>query len=425
MVEGSAKALMEAVTAFESRAKALVAAVVDKKTAALAAHAKETNNVAKHSTAGIAFANAVMDMCNPSEQLMLMPLLTKGLDAISKREVSLTPKCTPNIEAVETAQLGLALTGIAAAVQVVGGDTDVTKCTLSGSNMTRATVGKRASVLIKTFDFQGNERSGSGDAVEAALVPMRKGGAVAGSGRKAVQCAVGDNGDGTYPCSYTPTVAEGEWGFVVKVNGEHIAGSPFAVTVSKANRKTAWQFTSAPPYGGLVVTTVVLSEDGRRATGMASGGIAGVIADGPGCEPMTEGRHYWEIERVVHGEGIGEVLFGVCRPGTPIDRVHGGQPFHELDGTWLLFHEDDTHWDLDSCSSCKGTGCTDKRQMGVGERIGLLLDLDNGGTLTIYRNNAPCGTIAVGLVGPLLPCASTYRRGTSVRIHGWLEPPEW
>jgi hypothetical protein len=58
------------------------------------------------------------------------------------------------------------------------------------------------------------------------------------------------------------------------------------------------------------------------------------------------------------------------------------------------------------------------------ERVGLLLDLDNGGTLTLYRNNIPCGTIAVGLVGPLLPCISPCYRSISVRIHGNLEPPQ-
>merc|ERR1719272_602386 len=117
-------------------------------------------------------------------------------------------------------------------------------------------------------------------------------------------------------------------------------------------------------------------------------------------------------------------MFGVCRPGTPVHRPQGGQPFHKLPTTWLLYHEDDKHWDLDNCSSCKGSGITDKRSMAVGERVGLLLDLDNGGTLTIYRNKRPCGTIARGLVGPLLPCVAAYRRGASFRIHGNMAAPE-
>ena len=61
--------------------------------------------------------------------------------------------------------------------------------------------------------------------------------------------------------------------------------------------------------------------------------------------------------------------------------------------------------------------------MPAGSRIGLLLDLDNGGTLTMYWDNKPCGTIATGLVGPLLPCITSYYYGKVVKIHGGLAPP--
>ncbi len=79
-------------------------------------------------------------------------------------------------------------------------------------------------------------------------------------------------------------------------------------------------------------------------------------------------------------------------------------------------------WDL-RCSVCAGTGNPDTRDVTDAVRVGLLLDLDDGGTLTLYRNNSPCGTIAVGLVGPLLPCISLYRN-ISVRFHGNVEPPQ-
>ena len=143
-----------------------------------------------------------------------------------------------------------------------------------------------------------------------------------------------------------------------------------------------------------------------------------MIADGAGCEPMAAGRHYWEIQRVVHGDSNGTFSFGVCRPG-----INVAWNIHDDPGTWLTNHWDGGSWTL-CCSSCKGTGCTDKRDMADDERVGLLLDLDNGGTLTLYRNNIPCGTIAVGLVGPLLPCISLYCTNTSMRIHGNLEPPQ-
>ena len=58
-----------------------------------------------------------------------------------------------------------------------------------------------------------------------------------------------------------------------------------------------------------------------------------------------------------------------------------------------------------------------------GSRIGLLLDLDSGGTLTMYWEGKPCGTIAEGLVAPLLSCISANFKGKVVKIHGGLAPP--
>ena len=102
-------------------------------------------------------------------------------------------------------------------------------------------------------------------------------------------------------------------------------------------------------------------------------------------------------------------------------------------------------WDLCS-NTCKGTGMTldPEPEMPEGSRIGVLLDLDNGGILTMYLNNGgiltmyldnggiltmyldntPCGTIAAGLAGPLLPCISSYDAGNVIKIHGGLAPPQ-
>ena len=57
-----------------------------------------------------------------------------------------------------------------------------------------------------------------------------------------------------------------------------------------------------------------------------------------------------------------------------------------------------------------------KRKLNAGDRVGLVLDLDNGGTLTLYLDGKPCGTIAEGLVGPLHWCISSVNAGKAVRI---------
>lgn len=53
----------------------------------------------------------------------------------------------------------------------------------------------------------------------------------------------------------------------------------------------------------------------------------------------------------------------------------------------------------------------------MGARIGLLLDLDTGGMLTMYLESKPRGTIAEGLAEPLLPCVELGNEGKVVKVH--------
>ena len=86
--------------------------------------------------------------------------------------------------------------------------------------------------------------------------------------------------------------------------------------------------------------------------------------------------------------------------------------------------DNDPEWNV-CCKNYKGTGLTiPKCKLNAGVRVGLLLDLDNGGTLTMYLDNKPCGTIAGGLAGPLLPCISSFVESKVVKIHGGLAPPQ-
>ena len=135
---------------------------------------------------------------------------------------------------------------------------------------------------------------------------------------------------------------------------------------------------------------------------------------------MVSGVNYWELEVVTVGADNGQWEFGVCRPG--ID-LNDGVDFVERADTWGMYQDIDPYWEL-ICSTCEGTGMTldPKPKLPDGSRIGLQLDLDNGGTLTMHLEGKPCGTIAEGLVGPLLPCISSWL-GKVVKIHGGLAPP--
>ena len=144
---------------------------------------------------------------------------------------------------------------------------------------------------------------------------------------------------------------------------------------------------------------------------------------------MMDGTiNYCEIEIVKNDAGdqdgnyIGSWCFGVCRPG--IDLNDDVEEFHERAGTWVMYQSNSPYWNV-HCSTCAGTGMTldPEPNLPDGSRIGLLLDLDNGGTLTMYWQGKPCGTIAEGLVGPLLPCITSVRKDKVVKIHGGLAPP--
>ena len=114
-------------------------------------------------------------------------------------------------------------------------------------------------------------------------------------------------------------------------------------------------------------------------------------------------------------------MFGVCRPG--ID-LNDGKRFFKRDDTWMMGQGNHPHWALE-CNSNKGNFVDQsiRRKLNAGDRVGLLLDLDNGGTLTLYLDGKPCGTIAEGLAGPLHWCIAPYYAGKAVRIHAGLEIP--
>ena len=194
----------------------------------------------------------------------------------------------------------------------------------------------------------------------------------------------------------------------VRVLGKPVPGSPFSAALLGANAVgTDWQFKT-------ISSALSLVEDGKRVIRGSAGVHPGAIADGPGCSPLTEGRHDWEIQPV-QGDPRCWWYIGVCSPGACAETG-----FRDRADTWVLQCGNRTL----HCATCKGTGITDRSPLATGERIGLLLDLDAGGSLTVYRGGKPCGSVAVGLIGPLLPCITTGEHNMSARIHGGLALPE-
>lgn len=159
---------------------------------------------------------------------------------------------------------------------------------------------------------------------------------------------------------------------------------------------------------------VALSERGAVAT--RRGGVQGQWYAVISSEPMTEGIHYAEFTIVRKHFGV---FVGVVRPGWDVElcdvagvhnaataSLYGHCLYYSLTGkSW----PDNTAWD----------GMQASRE---GDRIGLLLDLDQG-SLTVYKNGAWLGVLrAVGLSGEYCWAASLGAGQDSVHIESKPRP---
>jgi hypothetical protein len=133
---------------------------------------------------------------------------------------------------------------------------------------------------------------------------------------------------------------------------------------------------------------MALSEDGLVATTPANLTVWQLVTGG---SPMTEGRHYWEVELTAGAENV---MVGAVRPGLDHDEGH-----HTGDDAYFIYG---------LYGGLCGTGKdVDDRQgmFATGDRIGVLLDLD-AGWMRFYRNRKRCGPgYTDGVTGPLLRAA--------------------
>jgi hypothetical protein len=117
-----------------------------------------------------------------------------------------------------------------------------------------------------------------------------------------------------------------------------------------------------------------------------------------GGSPMTEGRHYWEVE-LTRTAGFCYIMVGAVRPGLDHDKHH-----HDTNDAYCIFGNGGL------CGNGK-EGADRQGQFAKGDRIGVLLDLD-AGWLRFYRNGKRCGPgYTEGVTGPLLRAAQFYQTG--------------
>eukprot|EP00729_Bicosta_minor_P006327 gene6327-biopygen25913 len=463
LIDAGFNKLLRAIKQRRDALKKMVNDAYNEKDDALNLQITKLEGIDSHSEIALKLVEATLEAATPIELLERKQLFVDGLTQFKEHGVSLKEECGSTISAMVDVSFEQQAADILAVGWISSEDTDPAASTAAGDGLTVARVGEAAEFVVRAVDVgTGKQRGEGGDAVAASLVQgdaadegaapsggagdavaakpengkRKRGGGSSGKVRASKQRKTGattaaaapaettttvvDNGDGTYSCSYTPpdgadTVGGGKWRLEVLLNGKHIVGSPFAIEVRPSANMTNWTF------GSVATGAYWLSEGGAVATKFKHQTWTGAIADGAGCTPMTSGVNYWELEVVNVGSDSGYLCFGVCRPG--ID-LNDGKNFHWRDDTWMMVQYNGPYWGL-KCSTCAGTGMTldPKPKLPAGSRIGLLLDLDNGGTLTMYLEGKPCGTIAEGLVGPLLPCISSYYKDKVVKIHGGLAPP--
>jgi hypothetical protein len=136
-----------------------------------------------------------------------------------------------------------------------------------------------------------------------------------------------------------------------------------------------------------------------------------------GGSPMTEGRHYWEVELTRAGYG-GVIFVGAARPGLDHDKG-------EHDGTSEAYYIDGGSGSLYGNGKL-GTDAQGHFAHGEGsrDRIGVLLDLD-AGWMRLYRNGKRCGPgFTEGVTGPLVRAAEFYEKGDKVTALPAAAAPE-
>jgi hypothetical protein len=144
---------------------------------------------------------------------------------------------------------------------------------------------------------------------------------------------------------------------------------------------------------------MALSEEGLVATVTAFKSFQLVT----GGEPMTEGRHYWEVE-MTKGEGS-NCMIGAVRPGLDHDKAH-----YNTNDAYFIDAYNGGLWG-------NGKHRADKQgDFAEGDRVGVLLDLD-AGWLRFYRNGKRCGPgFTEGVTGPLLRAAQVTAAGQQLTV---------
>jgi hypothetical protein len=128
---------------------------------------------------------------------------------------------------------------------------------------------------------------------------------------------------------------------------------------------------------------------------------------------LTEGKHYWEVELL--SKNVRRIRIGISRPNLDPTGVYRQR---ECTNGWFIEASDGGLW---------GNGKEDDDAAGgykPGDRVGVLLDLDNG-SLRFFKNGVQHGPgyPAGSVTGPVVAAVHMLMSNSSVRLLPNAEAP--
>eukprot|EP00729_Bicosta_minor_P032513 gene32513-biopygen6532 len=241
---------------------------------------------------GMELATRVQKGASDVKLLQIKRLLINGLTAAAAHGVDLEPLCGPTVLFVADEEL-MALVGKIPTIGAISGsDTNPAACTAEGDGLKEAMEGVEVGFVVTAVDFGGKKRANGDDGIVltvefvggggggAAGAGGGGGGGVGRGGRGGgaagnTVTSVVDHKDGTYTCKYIIPEGspEGECQLAVRILGQHIHGSPFAVHVSAGK-----QFAHTGAFDGNGVLHWIGTGCGTTAYANPHGKPGGVVA---------------------------------------------------------------------------------------------------------------------------------------------------
>jgi hypothetical protein len=126
---------------------------------------------------------------------------------------------------------------------------------------------------------------------------------------------------------------------------------------------------------------------------------------------LTEGKHYWEVELL--SRDVGNIMPGISRPNLNPTGVYYGS-----DNGWFIGAYSGSLWGNGKCHDNKAGPYKQ------GDRVGVLLDLDNG-SLRFFKNGEQHGPgyPAGSVTGPVVHAVQMSNNGEILRLLPNAEAP--